>query len=265
MKRIFLSIIVLMTAAITASAQKPFDITLNRTDNDSSTIRVFLPKKNIATGRAVVVCPGGGYSHLAMEHEGYDWADFFGRMGVATIVLKYKMPHGNHLIPIGDAEQAIKAVRAHAQEWGINPNDVGIMGSSAGGHLASTISTHSTGDSAPNFQILFYPVVSMDSNVSHGGSHDNFLGKNPKKEMELEYSNALKVTPQTPRAFIVLASDDRSVKPQNSTEYYQALCNNKVPAMIVAYPTGGHGFGYRPSFIYHSQMLTELAAWLRSF
>lgn len=265
MKTRLLSILVLMMMAVGASAQKPFDITLNRVHSDSATIRVFLPNKRVATGRAVVVCPGGGYAHLAMDHEGYQWAEFFGQLGIATVVLKYKMPHGNHTIPVDDAEQAIRTVRAHAKEWGINPDEVGIMGSSAGGHLATTVATHSTGDAAPNFQILFYPVVSMDPAVTHMGSHDNFLGKNPKKEMELEFSNALKVTPNTPRAFITLASDDHSVIPQNSIEYYQALCNNKVPASIHAYHSGGHGFGYRTTYLYHTQILTELAAWIRSF
>lgn len=265
MKTRLITFLVVMMVSITVSAQKPFDLVVNHANGDTASIRVFLPNKKVATGRAIVICPGGGYAHLALAHEGYDWASFFNELGVAVAVLKYRMPHGDRTIPISDAEGAIKLVKSHASEWNINPNDVGIMGSSAGGHLASTIATHSVGDAAPNFQVLFYPVVSMDPNVTHMGSHDNFLGKNPSKELEAEFSNALKVTPQTPRAFIVLASDDRSVLPQNGGDYYLACCKNKVPAAFMAYPSGGHGFGFRPSYKYHAELLLELAAWIRSF
>ena len=255
----------LMCLASASYAAKPIIMDLNVTQGDTSRITVFLADKRSATGRAVVICPGGGYSHLAMAHEGYDWATFFNQMGITTIVLKYRMPHGNRQLPFQDAEDAIKTVRQHASEWNIKTDDIGIMGSSAGGHLASTTATHAQGDAAPNFQILFYPVVSMDPKVTHRGSHDNLLGKEPGQQLELEYSNATKVTASTPRAFIVLASDDRAVKPQNSAEYYQALCENNVPAAMHSYPTGGHGFGFRSSFLYHPQMLLELSAWLRSW
>lgn len=265
MKRLLFTLFIMAACYVTVSAAKPFTIDFDATNGDTARIRVYLPDKKINIGRAVVICPGGGYSHLAMDHEGYQWADFFNKMGVATIVLKYRMPHGDRTLPISDAERAIKTVREKATEWNINPNDIGIMGSSAGGHLASTIATHSTGDAAPNFQILFYPVVSMDPKVTHRGSHDNFLGKQPALDLEKEYSNALKVSATTPRAFIVLASDDKAVPPQNSIEYYQACCNYNVPAAMFAYPSGGHGFGHRESFRYHTQLLIELAAWLRSF
>ena len=145
-------------------------------EKDQAEITVYLPDAKKATGRAVVCCPGGGYSHLAMDHEGHQWAPFFNTQGIALIVLKYRMPHGNRMVPISDAEEAVKTVRRNAAEWHINPNDVGIMGFSAGGHLASTIATHATGDAAPNFQILFYPVITMDLGFTHKGSHDNFLG-----------------------------------------------------------------------------------------
>lgn len=264
MKRILLFALSTMFFTFHTFAAKPITVTLNATKGDTAFIKVFPASKKTSTGRAVVICPGGGYAHLAMEHEGYDWANFFNQMGVTTIVLKYRMPHGDRTLPIKDAEDAIKTVRQHAAEWGINPNDVGIMGSSAGGHLATTIATHSTGDAAPDFQILFYPVVTMNSGT-HMGSHDNFLGKNPSKELEDEYSNALKVTSKTPRAFIVLASDDKSVPAINSGEYYLALCKNNVPVTLHSYPTGGHGFGFRPSFKYHAELLQELASWLRSW
>ena len=146
-------------------------------EKDKAELTVYLPDEKKATGRAVVCCPGGGYTHLAMDHEGHQWAPFFNSQGIALIVLKYRMPHGNRMIPISDAEEAMKTVRRRASEWHINSADVGIMGFSAGGHLASTIATHSTGDAAPNFQILFYPVITMDLGFTHKGSHDNFLGE----------------------------------------------------------------------------------------
>lgn len=238
-------------------------------ENDQAEITVYLPDAKKATGRAVVCCPGGGYSHLAMDHEGHQWAPFFNTQGIALIVLKYRMPHGNRLVPISDAEEAVKTVRRHAAEWHINPNDVGIMGFSAGGHLASTIATHSKDEAAPNFQILFYPVITMDPGFTHKGSHDNFLGviasKKEEKKLELEFSNDLQVNRTTPRAFLALSDDDKAVPACNGFNYYQQLYKHDVPASIHIYPTGGHGWGYRETFEYHYQMVFELKAWLKSF
>lgn len=237
----------------------------NGNATDTAKITVFLPDKAKATGRAVVICPGGGYSHLAMQHEGTDWAHFFNQQGIAAIVLKYRMPRGNHEVPISDAEEAIKTVRRTAKGWHIDPQQVGIMGSSAGGHLASTIATHSTGQAKPDFQILFYPVITMESGFTHKGSHDNFLGKKPKKKMEKLYSNDLQVTRATPRAFIALSDDDGAVLPVNGANYYIECYRHDVPATIHVYPTGGHGWGYRDSFAYHIEMLLDLKSWLGSF
>jgi len=200
-----------------------------------------------------------------MNHEGYDWAPFFNNMGIAAIVLKYRMPHGNKDVPIADAEQAMRLVRTNAQAWKIDPNDVGIMGSSAGGHLATTIATHSTKDALPNFQILFYPVITMMPGYGHQGSHDNFLGKDAKKKDEREYSNDTQVTRITPRAFITLSDDDRTVPAANGVNYYLELYRHDVPATLHVYPTGGHGWGNRDSFMFHNEMQLELRAWLRSF
>ena len=241
--------------------------------NDRAEITVYLPDAKKATGRAVVCCPGGGYTHLAMDHEGHQWAPLFNNQGIALIVLKYRMPHGNRLIPISDAEEAMRLVRRHASEWHVNPNDVGIMGFSAGGHLASTIATHSTGDAAPNFQILFYPVITMDLGYTHKGSHDNFLGtfsdgKSDQKELrklEAEFSNDLQVNRTTPRAFLALSDDDKAVPAANGFNYYQQLYKHDVPASIHIYPTGGHGWGYRETFPFHYNVVFELKAWLESF
>jgi acetyl esterase/lipase len=175
------------------------------------------------------------------------------------------MPHGVWQVPGEDAEEAIRLVRQNATAWRINPKDVGIMGFSAGGHLASTIATHASGDSAPNFQILFYPVISMEQGTTHQGSRENLLGKKPKRKLINEYCNEQHVGRHTPRAFIALADDDRVVLPVNSVNYYEELFANKVPASMHIYPTGGHGWGYRESFAYHYNVIFELKAWLQSF
>ena len=238
---------------------QPYD---DSRQNFKPTIRVFLPDASRADGRAVVCLPGGGYTHLATDHEGYDWAPFFLERGIAFIVLKYRMPRGVTEVPISDAKEALRLVRSHAEEWHIDINKVGIMGSSAGGHLASTVATHSDADTAPNFQILFYPVISMQKGVTHQGSHDGLIGRNATAEMEHLYSNATQVTPQTPPAIMLLSSDDTAVPPLNSVEYYLALRKAGVSATLHIYPSGGHGWGNRETFRFHSSMLNDLSDWL---
>ncbi|MBR2243987.1 MAG: alpha/beta hydrolase [Prevotella sp.] len=239
--------------------------TSNGDPNDLAKVTVFLPSKNVATGRAVVICPGGGYQHLAFEKEGTSWAPFFNAQGIAVIVLKYRMPHGVWQVPLEDAEEAMRLVRRMSVAWDINPKEVGIMGFSAGGHLASTVATHSSGDAAPDFQILFYPVITMEQGITHKGSRENLLGKKPKRKLMNQFCNEQHVSGSTPRAFIVLAHDDKAVSPLNSISYYEELCLHKVPATMHIYPSGGHGFGSLQSFLYHYEMMLELKAWLRSF
>lgn len=254
-------LLVLLLAGLQVSAQstpKPFDI-------EQPSLRVFLPAPELATGRAVVACPGGGYSGLAVNHEGYDWAPYFNKQGIALIVLKYRMPKGDRTLPISDAEAAMKMVRDSADVWNLNPNDIGIMGSSAGGHLASTIATHAPEALRPNFQILFYPVITMDKSFTHMGSHDNLLGKDASADLEKEFSNEKQVTKETPRAFIVYSDDDKVVPPANGVNYYLALNKKGVPSVLHIYPTGGHGWGIREDFLYKSEMQNELTSWLRSF
>ena len=230
---------------------------------DTAFVKVFLAPAEKATGRAVVICPGGGYTHLAMDHEGYDWAPVLNHWGISVMVLKYRMPHGVKEIPFEDAEEAIRLVRRHAREWNIDPQQVGIMGSSAGGHLASTTATHATGDAKPDFQILFYPVITMDRSFTHMGSHNALLGTDASADMELKYSNEKQVTAQTPPAFIVMSNDDHVVPPLNGVSYYLACHSNKVPAVLHVYPTGDHGWGLRTSFAHHTEMLMELKSWLK--
>ena len=264
MKQKFSSLFVLLVLLLTGlqvsaqSTPKPFDI-------EQPSLRVFLPAPELATGRAVVACPGGGYSGLAVNHEGYDWAPYFNKQGIALIVLKYRMPKGDRTLPISDAEAAMKMVRDSADVWNLNPKDIGIMGSSAGGHLASTIATHAPEALRPNFQILFYPVITMDKSFTHMGSHDNLLGKDASADLEKEFSNEKQVTKETPRAFIVYSDDDKVVPPANGVNYYLALNKKGVPSVLHIYPTGGHGWGIREDFLYKSEMQNELTSWLRSF
>lgn len=275
MKRLNIFIVFMLMATTLASAQQVINLwpngapNSNGDDSDKAELTVLLPDAKKATGRAIVCCPGGAYSHLAMQHEGTDWQWFFNNQGIALFVLKYRMPRGNYQVPISDAEEAIRVVRRNAKEWNINPNDVGIMGFSAGGHLASTIATHSKGEVKPDFQILFYPVITMVSGFTHKGSHDNFLGKDlskkEQKRLEQEYSNDMQVTRATPRAFIALSDDDHGVLPSNGVNYYVECFRHDVPASLHVYPTGGHGWGYRESFPYHMEMLLELKAWLTTF
>lgn len=232
---------------------------------ENPSMRVYLPDSAIATGRAVVACPGGGYTHLAKDHEGYDWAPFFNEQGIAYAVVCYRFPQGNPDLPVSDASNAIKIMRDSAEVWGINPHDIGIMGSSAGGHLASTVATHAKGDYRPDFQILFYPVITMDKSYTHMGSHDNLIGADATPETELLYSNEKQVTDTTPRAFIVFSDDDTVVPPMNGINYYAALHNNGVPAVIHIYPSGGHGWGVTDGLKYKAEMQADLRAWLKSF
>lgn len=263
----------LALTAHTAAAQKRFEMNLwpagaptaNGDSQDTAKVFVYLPDEKLATGRAVVICPGGAYSMLAIDHEGRDWAPFFNGQGVAVVVLKYRMPHGNPKVPEEDAGEAVRLVRRNAAAWHVNRNDVGIMGSSAGGHLASLAATRLKGDAAPDFQILFYPVITMEPGFTHKGSLDNLLGHRPGKKLIREYSTDTQVTRATPRAFIVLSDDDSVVLPANGTNYYLECYRHDVPASLHVYPTGGHGWGHLDSFPFHFELMLELKAWLKSF
>ena len=271
MKKLTFILLLMTMFSVAASSQAVIQLWPNGAPNDNGDVKdvaeltVFLPNKAKATGRAIVICPGGGYTHLAMQHEGTDWAPFFNQQGIAIFVLKYRMPHGNHKVPIADAEQAIRLVRANADNWNVKTDQVGIMGFSAGGHLASVIATQSKGDAKPDFQILFYPVITMDPSFTHKGSLANFLGEKPKKKDVLDYSSDRMVSRATPRAFIALSDNDTAVPSMNGVNYYVSCYRHDVPASLHVYPTGGHGWGYRASFDFHLEVLHELKAWLTSF
>jgi acetyl esterase/lipase len=222
---------------------------------------VYLPPAGKATGAAVVVCPGGGYLHLAFTHEGTDVAKMLNEMGIAAFVLKYRLPNDETMIdktigPLQDAQRAIQLVRQRAGEWGVDASRVGIMGFSAGGHLASTAGTHfntavidnpSNISLRPDFMILLYPVISFADSIAHRGSRDNLIGLHPDAALVRKFSNELQVTAQTPPVFLVHAGDDDVVPVANALHFYQALVANKVPVEAHFYPKGGHGFGMNNS------------------
>lgn len=239
--------------------EKNFDI--NKIDY-TPYIKVFLPEKDKSTGRAVVVCPGGGYGMIAFGHEGTSWAKYFNDLGIVTIVLKYRLPKGDYNIPIDDAETALKVVNDSVSVWNLNTDDIGIMGFSAGGHLASTIATHTMPPLKLGFQILFYPVITMDKSYTHIGSHNNLLGENASSQLEYLFSNEKQVTQDTPPAFIALATDDQVVPPANGIRYFEALIRNKIYASMHIYPTGNHGWGYSKKYKFNDAILYELTLWL---
>ncbi|MDR1096972.1 MAG: alpha/beta hydrolase [Tannerella sp.] len=229
-------------------------------------LEIYLPEKSAATGMAVVICPGGGYAGLAYDHEGLMVARWLNKEGIAAFILKYRMPNRHKEVPLDDAQQAIRHVREHAGEYGVNPSGIGICGFSAGGHLASTASTHfaTAGTSTrPDFSILFYPVITM-TEVTHGGSRDNLLGEKPSKADIHKFSNEKQVNVNTPPAILLLSDDDRVVLPENSLRYYEALKQNDVPATMCIFPTGGHGWGFRDTYEYHQQMTDLLSKWLKN-
>ena len=282
MKTILVTALLIMTTSL--CAQKPIELPLwpngapnsNELKGDEqemdngrvSNIKnpdITVYRAEHPNGMAVIMCPGGGYARLAMNHEGHDMAPWFNTQGITYVVLKYRMPNGHKEVPFSDVEQAIRLVRQHAAEWNINPAKVGIMGASAGGHLASTLATHDPSkETRPDFQILLYPVITMDANFTHAGSRENLITKNPSADLIAKYSNELQVNAQTPQAFIALSSDDKAVLPQNSINYYLALLKHNVPATMHIYPTGGHGWGFRDNFTYKRQWTDELEKWLRN-
>ena len=220
-------------------------------------------KKNQAHS-AVILCPGGGYSYLEKWCEGYMWFPFFHRLGITVAMLEYRLPNQDHLVPITDGIDALLMMRKCAKEWRFNENNVGIMGFSAGGHLASCLMVNDNASNRPNFGILFYPVISMKKNLTHKRSHDHLLGENVSEELENQYSNELHISDQTPPAYIAVSSDDKKVNPQNSICFYEEMRAQKRPVMLHVYPSGGHGWGYRLSFPYHNQMLNDLKDWLNN-
>jgi acetyl esterase/lipase len=281
--RIFI-VAAVLTASLTAQPQAPKPIplwadgapgALGTADEDTPTITPYLAPAARAVGTAVIVCPGGGYLHLSMEKEGSDVARWWNSLGVTAFVLKYRLgPKYHHPIELGDAQRAIRTVRARASEWGVRPDRVGIMGFSAGGHLTSSAGTHFDAGKAdaadaidrqssrPDFLVLGYPVVSFTQNV-HQGSKRALLGDNPDPKLVENLSNELQVTAQTPPTFLFHTSNDQTVPVENSVMFYLALRKAGVPAEMHVYENGPHGVGLAPTDEALSSWPARLADWMR--
>ncbi|HRZ98546.1 MAG TPA: alpha/beta hydrolase [Paludibacter sp.] len=225
----------------------------------------FPAAKEKACGAAVLICPGGGYSGVSQIKEGSEFAKWFNEMGVSAFVLYYRMPNGHHEIPLKDAQTAFQIIRNRAKERNISKKKIGIMGFSAGGHLASTVGTHfKNSKQRPAFMILGYPVVTMNKELTHGGSRNNLLGKNPSEELVKLYSNELQVTKKTPPTFMVHATDDGAVPIANSQQLLKALQDKKVSAELQIFEKGGHGFGMRKKGIPADNWPELLKKWLKT-
>lgn len=284
MNKVYL-LLVSLILAIPMSAQKTFEIPvwpngaaessgieneekvegITIINNKEAVLYVYLPEKSESATPAVIICPGGGYIALAMDHEGHTYAKWLAENGIAGIVLKYRMPNGHHEIPLKDAKEAIRITRKNAKEWNIDTQKIGISGFSAGGHLASTAGTHFDNDTRPDFMVLFYPVITMDANKNaHIGSRDNLLGnKREAKQWTDYYSNELHVSPYTPPTLLLLSNDDTAVPPCNSINFYNALKYNGVNATMYIFPEGGHGWGLNESFPYCEEWKNLYLKWLK--
>ena len=271
-----LTLLLAAACCLLAAAQGPVEIDVwpNGAPNDSgltgpeqplengrvanitrATLTVYPAAK--PNGIAVIMCPGGGYRRLAMNHEGHDMAPWFNNLGVTYAVLKYRMPNGKIEVPLSDGLRAIEILRERAAEWGIDPHKVGIMGASAGGNLATQVATHFTSASdRPDFQVLFYAVTRVGSNPTL------MLGEKPSQERIDRYTSVLQVNAQTPPAFIMCSADDTSVPCVNSIEYFQALRAHGVGATLHIYPSGGHGWGFQDTFLFKREWTGELERWL---
>ncbi|QJR80702.1 alpha/beta hydrolase [Alteromonas pelagimontana] len=237
-------------------------------------LTVYQPSAAKRNGVAVLILPGGGYFGVAIDKEGYAIAERFAKAGVTAFVLKYRMPMDSTMKdkatgPLQDAQQALAVIRQNSEKWGVDADKVGIMGFSAGGHLASTVATHfkkpvmpglSKKLVRPDFQVLIYPVISMEAGITHQGSRELLLGKAPNGQQVNDFSNEKQVTANTPQAFIVHANDDKSVPVANSLRYHAALVEKRVPVQLLLLPEGGHGFGMTNNF----DWFQTLEMWLHS-
>lgn len=240
-------------------------------------IYAYLPEKETNTGKAVIICPGGGYGILSIDKEGHDVAIRLASQGVSAFVLKYRLPndalmHQKHIGPLQDAQRAIQLVRQNADKWNISPSQVGIAGFSAGGHLASTAGTHyqeayidnpENTSLRPDFMLLMYPVISMKTGLTHKGSQTNLLGESPSEDQIMKFSNEEQVTDDTPPAFLVHAEDDSTVPIANSRLFHAALESHNISSKLLVYPKGGHGFGLNNSTT-TDQWFDHFVEWLNS-
>jgi len=235
--------------------EEVYNINLDRVNKvKTPSLKAFIPEN--PNGTAMIICPGGGYALLAIKRSGYDVAKWLNKLGITAFVLKYRLPsdeimEDKSIGPLQDAQESIRYIRRNAKKWNLNSKKIGVIGFSAGGHLASTLSTHyndkvykvkDTISAKPNFTVLVYPVISMQDNITHIGSRNKLLGPNPSIELIEKFSNEMQIDAFTPPTFLVHATDDKSVPVENSIGYYLALKKNEVSAELHVYQNGGHGF-----------------------
>ncbi len=243
----------------------------------SPDLTVYLPDPEKASGAAVLICPGGGYGVLAFDHEGHAIARWLNDHGAAGIILKYRLPSDRIMEdkstgPLQDAQEAMRVIRRNASAWNIDPGRTGVIGFSAGGHLASTLSTHydekvyqpkDNISARPDFSLLIYPVVSFDANITHMGSRNNLIGPDPAEEKVSHFSNELQIAADTPPAFLVHSADDKTVPVMNSIGYLNCLKNNNIPAEMHIFQKGGHGYGLAPEGGTESSWPGMCISWLK--
>lgn len=279
MKKLFLFVSIIVLAITCYSQSQVIDLwngnlptsteegsRLDDKPNTNSNITVFLPQDTTTQRKAVIICPGGGYGGLAFQHEGTQVAQWLSEQGIVGIVLRYRLPNGRSDVPLQDVRQAFRVVRQNANRWGVDTSKIGIMGFSAGGHLASSASTKIISDETrPAFSILYYPVISLFDDEAHKGSRKNLLGKMELSSTAIaEHSSHLNISTKTPPTLLFLSDDDKTVLPINSILYYEGLKKNKIPATMYIFPSGGHGWGIREDFKYRSEMLLLLSDWLKN-
>lgn len=273
-----------LSCAASEAAEAPVELlwpkgapgALGDEERDKPSLTVFLPPADKATGAAVVICPGGGYGHLATGHEGVQIGEYLNNFGVAGFMLKYRLgPRYHHPIQLGDAQRALRMVRARAQEWKVDPNRIGVWGFSAGGHLASTLATHFDDGKPdaedpiervscrPDFAILAYPVITLLPPYAHMGSRNNLLGPSPDPALVENLSNEKQVTAKTPPTFLFATTADPGVPVENSVMFYLALRKAGVPAEMHLYEKGGHGVGLAKADPVLCTWGDRLADWLR--
>lgn len=246
-----------------------------KTNISEAKLYIYRSDEEKNTRSAVIICPGGGYSREAVFHEGHQYAEWLSKQGITGIVLEYRLPNRHPEIPLTDAQQAIRFIRSKSNELNIDPNKIGISGFSAGGHLAASVGTRfDLGDNAspdpikqqscrPDFMILFYPVITMETTFTHLGSRNNLLGENPTDELIDLYSCEKQITKATPPSVLFLSDDDKAVVPDNSIDFYVGLKKSNIPAAMYVFPEGGHGWGMNSSFLYHEEWKDLLLKWLK--
>ncbi len=271
-KILFFSLFVILINHLTAQTytevrlwEKSMPTAYNISDTTEAAMYIYQPEPHKNVGVAIIVCPGGAYSGLAINHEGHQVGEWLASNGITGVVLKYRLPKGNSDVPISDVREATRYLRTMSDVYKIDYDKIGIMGFSAGGHLASTHLTLTDDSlSKPNFGVLYYPVITSDERFIHSGSFNNLLGENATNEQRKRFSNELNITENTPPVLLFHSNDDR-VSPINSLLFYESLKEKEISmSSLYIFPNGGHGWGFRPQFTYHDSMKLLLLQWISS-